>query len=164
MAVVEAAIEIPAPLAEVWSLIIDPGSWPAWVDGFAAVEEIDGYPEPGGTVRWHSNPPGRGVVTERVLEVEPRRRIRVAYEDPGSRGEVLTSVEIVAEGGSEAHTRVEQQLDYTLIAGGLLGRVTDRFFIRPQMRRALQRSLAQLRVEAGEPMGGFEPPAPTPAR
>jgi len=157
---VEASVEIPAPLADVWELLVDPRRWPSWIDGFGSVEWVEGYPAVGGTIRWHSTPVGRGTVSERVLEMEPRRLLRVAYEDPGSSGEVLTVVEIVAEGGAEPRTKVDQRLEYKLSSGGPLRSLTDRLFIRPQMRRSLQRTLAQLRVEAGDVMGGFEPPAP----
>jgi len=66
MAKVEASVEIPAPLAEVWDLYFDAARWPAWVDGLAAVASANGYPEAGGELVWRSTAAGRGRVRERV--------------------------------------------------------------------------------------------------
>ena len=82
MSDVAASVAVRASLAEVWDFYFDPAGWPAWVDGFARVESDMGYPEAGGTLRWSSTPAGRGTVTERVVEHEPRSRHRVEYEDP----------------------------------------------------------------------------------
>ena len=90
MAKVEASVEIPAALAEVWDLYFDRDRWPAWVDGFAAVVSAAGYPKPGGELVWRSTAAGRGQVRERVLDHEPRSLHRIEYEDPESRGRLAT--------------------------------------------------------------------------
>jgi hypothetical protein len=133
---------IEASLAEVWDYYFDPAGWPAWVDGFDSVECFDGYPEEGGSLRWRSIPAGRGAVTERVLQHEPRRLHRVAFGDPGSAGELETSFAIDGEGA-----RVTQELVYRLRKRGPLTWLTDRLFIRPQMRDSVRRSLAHLKLE-----------------
>lgn len=148
MSEVEAQIEVPAALAEVWELYFDPQRWPMWVDGFARVLASDGYPERAGTLTWESTPAGRGKVSERVLEHEHRRLHRAEYADPGSRGELETRFEMLPAEGSERRTRVSQKLSYELLEGGPVSALTDRLFIRSQMRRSLQRSLADLRAEA----------------
>jgi uncharacterized protein YndB with AHSA1/START domain len=150
MAEVEATVDIPASLADVWELYFDPDRWRSWVEGFARVTASDGYPESGGTLSWESNPAGRGRVSERVLEHDPRERHRIAYADPGSVGELDTCFEMVpaAEGGRR--TRVTQRLSYALQESGPLAALTDRLFIRSQMRGSLQRTLANLRAEAAE--------------
>ena len=148
MTEIEAETEIGAPLAEVWELYFDRESWPLWVDGFARVSAADGYPEPGGTLSWESTPAGRGSVRERVLAHEPRRLHRIAYVDPGSEGELETRFEMLPAGEGVRRTRVAQVLRYRLRSGGPLGAITDRLFIRSQMRRSLQRSLAELRATA----------------
>ena len=155
-----ASVEVAAPLADVWELLTDPARWASWVDGFDSLIGVDGFPEVGGTATWRSTPAGRGTVTERVLENEPRRLLRTGYEDPGSSGEVRTTVAIVAEGGNEPRTRIEQEVEYSPNIRGPLRPLIDWLFVRPQMRRSLERSLAQLRLEAGVVMGGFEPPEP----
>ena len=66
MAKVEASVEIPAALAEVWDLYFDRDRWPAWVDGFAAVVSAAGYPKPGGELVWRSTAAGRGQVGQQV--------------------------------------------------------------------------------------------------
>jgi uncharacterized protein YndB with AHSA1/START domain len=143
MAAVGEEVLIEASLAEVWDTYFEPRRWRSWVDGFDSVTSSDGYPEEGGTLRWRSNPDGRGAVSERVLEHEPRRRHRVAWTDASSEGELLTT--FTMEGQA---VRVRQELSYRLREAKPLHTITDRFFVRPQMRRSLVRSLARLAAEA----------------
>ncbi len=89
------SVVIPASVAEVWDFYFEPRTWPAWVDGFGGVDESDDYPAAGGTLRWHSTAAGRGEVTERVLEHEPRRLHSVEFSDPESSGTMTTRFEIV---------------------------------------------------------------------
>jgi uncharacterized membrane protein len=147
MGEVSASVVVPAPLADVWDFYFDPQSWPAWVDQFGRVEAAsDGYPEQGGTLRWHSGSAGRGQVSERVLGHEPRSRHRIAFSDPESEGELEVTFEIEPGGELEA-TRVTQTMSYSVAGAGPFGAITDLLFIRPQLRRSLERSLARLRVE-----------------
>jgi len=139
------SVVIGASLAEVWDYYFEPRGWPSWVDGFARVEASDGYPELGGSLRWASIPAGRGVVTEHVLEHEPRRLHRVAFGDPDSAGELRATFAIEGEA-----TRLTQELDYRLRRRGPFAWATDRLFIRSQMRGSLRRSLARLRAEVEE--------------
>ena len=135
-----------ASLAEAWDLYFDPNSWLSWVDGFAHAESSSGYPEQGGQLRWRSTPAGRGLVAEKVIAHEPRRRHLIEFSDPESRGELETSFEIKGEGA----TVVTQTFTYELAEGGPLRALTDVLFIRPQIRRSLRRSLDRYRIEAGE--------------
>ena len=91
---------------------------------------------------------GRGQVRETVLAHEPRSLHRISYEDPESAGELETTFEMLP-GADPRMTRVSQRLTYGLLGGGPLGAVTDFLFIRSQMRRSLERSLSDLRLEAG---------------
>jgi hypothetical protein len=152
MSGVAASVAVRASLAEVWDFYFDPAGWPAWVDGFARVESDMGYPETGGTLRWSSTPAGRGTVTERVVEHEPRSRHRVEYEDPETTGQLTVTFAIEGEG-----TVVTQELDYRLRDRGVFAKVTDRLFIRSQMRGSLSRSLARLRLEVEEVAAGTRP-------
>jgi uncharacterized protein YndB with AHSA1/START domain len=152
MSRVSASLAVQASLAEVWDYYFDPEGWPAWVDGFGRVESSDGYPELGGSLRWASGPAGRGTVTERVLEHEPRRLHRVAFEDPETEGELKVSFAIEGDG-----TLVSQELDYRLRRGAPLSKLTDVLFIRSQMRGSLARSLGHLKLEAEEVARGAQP-------
>ena len=142
MATVGAEVEIAASLAAVWDFYFEPSGWPAWVDQFASVVASDGYPEVGGTLSWRSGRAGRGGVTERVVEHEPRRRHRIAFSDPQSEGELVTSFAVVESGA-----RVRQELTYELRRGGAFVRLADLFFVRSQMKASLGRSLLALRSE-----------------
>jgi hypothetical protein len=145
MSRVSASVAVNASLAEVWDHYFDPEGWLAWVDGFGRVESSNGYPGAGGSMRWASGPAGRGVVTERVLEHEPRRVHRVSFEDPETTGEL--EVTFAIEGGT---TLVTQELDYRLRQGGPFAKLTDALFIKSQMRGSLSRSLARLKLEVEE--------------
>src|SRR5919109_488875 len=148
MPTVTESIHVGVPLAETWELYFEADAWPAWVDGFARVESSSGYPERGGTLRWRSTHAGRGVVEERVLEHEPRRRHRIEFSDPESEGELVTTFEIVTSSEAEQGTRVRQEFTYRVRGAGPLTRLTDVFFIRPQIARSLARSLEHFRAEA----------------
>lgn len=144
---VSAAIDIAAPLADVWAFYFEPRSWPSWVDGFSALTTAPGYPERGGALQWRSTPAGRGVVSERVLEHEPRRCHRISFNDDYASGEQTSRFEIVTGGGDSHRTSVAVELTYSLRSPGVLGPITDPLFVRPQMRRSLARTLERLRAE-----------------
>jgi len=149
MAKVEASVEIPAPLADVWDLYFDRSRWPSWVDGFAVVLSETDYPEKGSELIWRSTEAGRGRVKEAVVAHEPRSLHRIRYEDPESAGELETTFAMMPADG-ERMTKVTQRLAYGLQGGGPLAPVTDFLFIRSQMRRSLERSLSDLRIEAAD--------------
>lgn len=166
MAEVEASTEITAPIAEVWGLYFDRTRWASWVDGFGSVTAESGFPETGGTLAWRSNPAGRGEVRERVLVHQPRSLHRISYADPSSEGELAVSFEMLpaSDADSGRRTRVTQRLEYRVTSGGPLRAVTDLLFIRSQMRRSLERSLVDLRLEAervGGTLGGSSTATPT---
>lgn len=145
MSRVSASVEVNATLAEVWDYYFDADAWPAWVDGFGRVETSSGYPEAGGSLRWASGPAGRGTVAERVIEHEPRKLHRVAFEDPETSGELETTFTIQGE-----RTLVTQKQEYRLQHRGPFARLTDFLFIRSQMRGSLARSLGRLKLEVEE--------------
>jgi hypothetical protein len=146
VATLNESVLIGASLADTWDHYFDPGGWPAWVEGFERVERSEGYPEQGGTLVWHSNPAGRGTVSERVLDHEPRTLHRIEFTDPQSSGELTTRFAIEGES-----TRVSLELTYTVGRGGPLAWLTDVLFARGQVLGSLRRSLAEfkLAVEAG---------------
>ncbi len=88
-------------------------------------------------------------MTERVRAHEPRSLHRIEFEDPQVAGELETRFEMQPAGEEgERLTKVTQRSTYRLTSGGPLRAVTDLLFIRSQMRGSLQRSLADLRLEA----------------
>ena len=148
MSKVSESVVVVASLAEVWDYYFEPRGWPAWVDGFGRTESSAGYPEAGGSLRWRSIPAGRGEVTEHVLEHEPRRLHRVAFRDPESAGELRTTFEIAGQG-----TAVTLELEYRLRKRGPFAWLTDRLFIRSQVRGSLARTLARLKLEVEDVAG-----------
>jgi hypothetical protein len=145
MAIVEESVLVRASLAETWDRYFDPRGWGSWVDGFQATIEAEDYPQAGGVLRWRSIPAGRGEVTERVLEHEPRRRHLIAFGDPAMEGELETRFVIEGEA-----TRVSQRLDYRLLDRGPIARLGAVLFVRGQVRQSVQRSLFAFRRAAEE--------------
>ena len=140
---------IDADLKEVWDVYFDDARWASWVDGFARVESSDGYPERGGTLNWQSTPAGRGLVTEKVIDHEPRTVHRVSFDDPESEGELEATFEIQGD-----RVRVAQTMSYKIKHPGFFGPATDIFFVRRQVVGSLERSLARLKHETEEPEVG----------
>lgn len=112
------------------------------------MEAADGYPRKGGTLRWRSVSAGRGTVDERVLEHEPRRRHRISFRDPESEGELVTEMAIEGDG-----TRIGLATEYALARGGPFAGVTDRLFVRSQVRGSLERSLLRFKHDVEELSG-----------
>jgi uncharacterized membrane protein len=155
MATLTESMVVQATLAETWDFYFDARGWPAWVDGFGAVESAEGYPGDGSALVWRSSPAGRGTVRERVLEHQPRRRHRIEFADPSSGGTLLTRFEVEGEG-----TRVALELDYRLSRGGPLTAITERLFVRGQVRQSLRRSLLRFKHEVEEVAHFAAAPAP----
>jgi hypothetical protein len=141
-------ITLELPPARALSLWIDTRRWPAFVDGFARLREVQGkWPEEGALLVWESRPGGRGTVTEKVLDYEadgPRLVTEVVEDALSGRQSVRF---LPAEGG---RTKVELELDYTLTRGGVLRPVTDVLFIRRALTDSLGRTLERFAREAEE--------------
>ena len=73
-----------------------------------------------------------------------------AHEPDADEGTLETAFEMLPAATAETgrRTKASQRLDYRVVSGGVLAPVTDFLFIRSQMRRSLERSLADLRLEA----------------
>lgn len=143
MATVEAEITVDGPQSEAWDFFFAQMTWPGWVDGFDRVISSDGYPDVGGTLCWTTSAAGRGEVIETVTEHQPRQLHVVDVRDQFVEGTLRTSFVVVGEDSC----RVHQQFEYKLTNGSPFSRVTDFFFIRPQMRGTIQRSLHAFRLE-----------------
>jgi hypothetical protein len=142
---IEESVLVRASLATAWDCYFDARRWGAWVDGYRATVEAEGYPEEGGVLRWRSVPAGRGEVTERVLAHEPRRRHRIAFADPGMEGELETRFAVEGDGA-----RVTQLLEYAVRDRGPIARLAALLFVRGQVRASAQRSLLAFRRVAEE--------------
>jgi len=136
---------VEASLAGAWDYYFEPSGWPAWVDGFKAVESRSGYPEAGGTLVWRSTPAGRGTVRERVLVHEPRTLHRIEFSDPESSGELTTRFAVEGK-----RVRVTLELDYALARSGPLAWLTERVFVRGQVIGSLRRTLTRFGLEVEE--------------
>jgi len=145
MAELSESVLVEASLAETWDFYFDPRGWPTWVDGLQSVVSAKGYPEEGGTLVWRSTPAGRGEVHERVIEHEERRRHLIEFKDPASSGRLRSEFAIEGEG-----TRVTQRLEYRLARSGPFAWLTERIFVRGQVRQSLARSLLRFKHEAEE--------------
>ncbi|HEX2129011.1 MAG TPA: SRPBCC family protein [Solirubrobacterales bacterium] len=156
MAKLTESLLVKASLKEVWDFYFEPRYWVSWVDGFQEVEAVDGdYPQVGAELVWRSTPAGRGRVTETVLEHSPRTRHLIRFADPESEGELLSEFGI--EGDA---TRVRLTFTYRLPGNRILAGITDRLFVRGQVRNALRRTLLRFKHEAEEAAHfGREPPA-----
>ena len=130
MAELTESVLVEASLAEVWGYYFEPSGWPAWVDGFHAVESAERLPG-GRRARWSGARPRPAAArcSERVLAHEPRTLHRIAFADPESSGELTTRFEVEGEG-----TRVTLELDYALPGSGPFAWLTERIFVRGQVR------------------------------
>jgi polyketide cyclase/dehydrase/lipid transport protein len=123
--------------------------WPTFVEGFARVlERSPEWPAAGARVVWESKPSGRGRVTEKVIEGEaPDRFVTRVFEERLNGTQTFRVVE------SEAGSRAELILDYSLTKYGPLSAVADAIFIRRAIRDSLRRTLYRFSVEAEEEAG-----------
>ena len=148
MAKLTESVLVSASLKETWDLYFEPRTWASWVDGFGEVESVAGeYPQ-GGKLVWRSTPAGRGRVTETVLEHAPRTRHRIRFSDPESEGELSSEFGIEGEA-----TRVRLTLAYRLPGNRAVAAVTDRLFVRGQVRSALKRTLQRFKREVEQAAG-----------
>ena len=123
--------------------------WPTYVEGFARVVEQDpAWPAEGSRLVWESVPAGRGRVTEKVVRGAAADRFATQIFE-----ERLIGVQTFRAAESEAGSRVELSLEYTLTKYGALGGVADAIFIRRALRDSLRRTLARFAVEAEEEAG-----------
>lgn len=138
MRTVEATATIPLPAEGAEALWTDLRRWPAFVDGFGRVLEVDPeWPEPNTKLVWESRPNGRGRVTERVRERHAGLIVSAVYEDQ------LTGVQRVAFDGNQVGIALEYELTKA-------NRVTDLLFIKRLLRQSLERTLTRFAVEAAD--------------
>lgn len=132
---------------QAFSLWTDTSRWPTFIDGFAAVEQVEGtWPDEGSKLVWRSIPAGRGRVTEKVLTSEPPARLRTRVFEDRLAGTQTVRFEPIEPG----RTGVELVLEYELAQSGPLRFLTDLLFIRRAQGDALARTLRRFGIEAAE--------------
>ena len=146
---------VPLPVERAAELWVDLSRWATFIEGFAHVVDVDeNWPQTGSKLVWESVTGGRGRVTERVLSwVAPN-------EGPGRLStqvfeESLIGTQTVmfepGEGGSRVTAELQYELQPTTFARqGLIGKVSDLFFIRRALSDSLARTLRRFSVEAAE--------------
>jgi len=137
----------PEPALALWT---DPDRWPAFLEGFGHVLEVDAsWPEEGSKAVWDSIPGGRGRVTEMVLERADGRLVTQVFEEALA-GTQTFAVAPAPDGGASI---VELTLEYELGGGGPFRGLADALFIRRALRDALRRTVRRFAVEAEEEAG-----------
>ncbi len=138
--------------AELWT---DVDRWATFIDGFAhAIDRDPEWPRAGSKLVWESTPGGRGRVTERVLTwVAPN-------EGPGKLSTQIFEESLVGTqtvtfepggGGCQVTIELQYELQPTSFARqGVIGKLTDVFFIRRALSDSLARTLRRFATEAEE--------------
>jgi hypothetical protein len=135
---------------EALGLWLDTHRWPTFVEGFGHLVQAEPeWPEPGARVVWESIPGGRGRVTERIVERDPRRVVTEVFEDALG-GTQTVRVEAAPGGGGSV---LDLSLEYELTRGGPFRELADAIFIRRALRDALRRTLRRFAVEAEDEAG-----------
>jgi hypothetical protein len=146
---------VPLPVERTAELWIDLSRWATFIEGFAHVVDVDeNWPETGSKLVWESVTGGRGRVTERVLSwvapnLGPGKLSTQLFE------EALVGTQTVtfepAEGGSRVTIELQYELQPTTFARqGLIGKLSDLFFIRRALSDSLARTLRRFSIEAAE--------------
>jgi hypothetical protein len=147
---VEARGAVALAPGEALGLWLDTDRWPTFVEGFGHIVQVEPeWPEPGARVTWESIPGGRGRVTERIAERDPRRVVSEVFEDALG-GTQTVRVEAAPGGGGSV---VDLALEYELTRGGPFRELADAIFIRRALRDALRRTLRRFAVEAEDEAG-----------
>ena len=147
---VAAAGEVPLAPETAAALWRDLSRWPSFVEGFARIVEQRGqWPSVDSRVVWESGPGGRGRVTEKVREHEPRRFATLVYEQRLAG----TQTAVFEPSQTDGHTTMRVQLDYELVDAGPFAGITDLLFIRRALRDALGRTVRRFTVEAEDQAG-----------
>src|SRR2546421_1465846 len=110
-----ASENFPGSVHEAQELWCDTSRWHMWVDGLDRVLSVEGdWPRPGSTVRWQSNPAGRGHVTERVVAYEELGGLSTEVLDDSITGRQAVTFAPVEDG-----VAVELVLEYELLRRSL---------------------------------------------
>jgi len=146
MRAARASENFPGSVHEAQELWCDTSRCHMWVDGLDRVLSVEGdWPRPGSTVRWQSNPAGRGHVTERVVAYEELGGLSTEVLDDSITGRQAVTFAPVEDG-----VAVELVLEYELLRRSLFTVVIDPLFIRRAMATSLATTLAHFGAELAE--------------
>ncbi len=156
MAHIEKHLTIDAPIGEVYALARDPRRWNTWWPNLSASKLVRGDGGAGSVVEHTYRILGIPIgVTTRVLEDGrdgDTARWKGAIDGPLD-GEQTWSYRSVAEG---AETEVTAEVDYTV--PGILGKVADDLVVERLQERAIEHTLANLKLlceASGGASGGW---------
>lgn len=148
MSLVHCAIEIGAPPARVWEVVMDPGRLADWVTIHRRVARVPERLERGSTFEQTLNLRGAHLhVLWTVVDVDPPRRAVWEGHGPAhSRASIVYELHDDGENGT--------RFDYTnefKPPGGALGAVAGRVLVGGLSQREAQRSLERLKrlIESG---------------
>jgi hypothetical protein len=131
----QVAFDPEIPIVDAEELWYDLARWPAFMDGFDHVAQVDaGWPREG-TLIWDTHPDGRGRVMERVTRYAVREGQEIELEDPK-----VTGLQRVRFGPGA----IALELDYRLKDSAWL---LDLLFVRRAQRDALWRTLRRFKIE-----------------
>lgn len=137
-----ATIDVAVPIHEAETAWYDTTGWPLWVDQLARVVEVQGdWPRAGSGVVWQSGPAGRGRVTEKVVEYEPRQGLSAEVQDDSITGTQQVTFDPLPDG-----VQVGLTLTYKLKSRSPLSALVDLVFIRRLMGASLAKTLSQFRT------------------
>jgi uncharacterized membrane protein len=146
MATARASRQVDIGAEAAYAAWVDLSRWPAFIDGFGRVEQVDeSWPAVGAELVWVSLPSGRGRVHETVVACEPGARLETSVRE-----EQLEGTQTVSFSDSGDRTRVGLELAYRLSRGGPLRFVVDLLFVRRAEGEALDRTLGRFAIEAAQ--------------
>lgn len=117
---VEASVEINAPPAVVWGILVDVEQWPQWTASMTSVRRLDdGEFRRGSTVRIKQ--PRFPAMTWQVTELNPGSSFTWETSSPGGRSVAKHSVALSGDG-----SRVTLSVDQTGALMAVLARLTAR--------------------------------------
>lgn len=145
----ENEIDIPAPVEDVWEVLLDPYAYVRWVVGGRTVRAVDeDWPRPG--TAFHHTAGVRPLVVKdktKVLELEPHRRLVLeAKARPVGTARVVLELEATDDGTRV--TLVEEPVSgpLTLVPDGVIDALT-----RARNAQSLRRLRALVEERRGAP-------------
>jgi Polyketide cyclase / dehydrase and lipid transport len=116
---------------------------PAFVDGFARLDVVEGdWPQAGSRIVWSSPVGGRGRVVEHVTGYEPAAAHTAVVEDGELTGTQTVRMHPIGDG-----CQITLELTYRLKREDVAGVLADLIFIRRRLRESLRRTLARFAIE-----------------
>jgi hypothetical protein len=146
--VIGASLFVPAPVRELYEVVLDVRSFPSWAPGVRRVEVVEGSPGPGMVSEWEVSVLGlRRRISSVLVEVEAPRFLRWTYEGPVRGWGECT----ITDWGDGALAEFRTELRP---AEPVLEKLTNSFPTRNAAHIHLKRCLARLGRAVSEDGGG----------